>query len=207
MLRTLIAAAISLGLAASAALAQEAKPELPGAADLARVEAGTYQVDADHTQVIWTVNHMGLSPLTGMFGRMSGTLNLDPKAPEAAKVEIAIPMAGLTVTSEAFAKHLASPEFFDTAKFPSGRFTSTKIAVSGSSARIDGDLTVHGVTRPVTLDATFFGAGIDVVSKLETIGFTATATVKRSDFGLGFAAPLVSDDVSLEITGVFHKKP
>lgn len=214
----LLAAVVLIGFSALSGLsraeaqdlpgAQEAgTPEMPGAADVARVSGGTYTVDPDHTQVIWTVDHMGFSPLTGMFGKMSGTLVLDPKAPEDAKLDIKIPLAGLVVTSEEFGKHLASPDFFDTAKFAEASFKSTNVTAEGTEGAIEGELTLHGVTRPITLETTFFGAGINPMTKAENIGFVATTTIKRSEFGLGFAVPIVSDEVELDVVGVFAKGP
>lgn len=203
MIRPRMFAAALLVALPFAALAQD----LPGAADPSRITGGRYAVDPDHTQVTWSVDHMGITPLTGMFGRMSGTLELDPKTPDAAKVEIVLPVAGLVVTSEEFGKHLASPDFFDAAKFPEARFRSTKVTASGDDATIDGELTLHGVTRPVTLSATFFGAGLNPMNKQENVGFTASATLKRSEFGLGYGVPVVSDEVKLTLVGAFAKAP
>ncbi|WGD28726.1 YceI family protein [Ancylobacter sp. WKF20] len=198
-------AAATLG-ALSPAQAQDAA-QRPGQPDVARISGGTYEVDANHTQVIWSVDHLGFTPLSGMFGRMSGTLLLDPKAPDMARLAITIPMEGLVVTSPRFAEHLASAEFFDAAKFPTATFTSTRVTVRGTQATIEGDLTLHGVTRPVTLEARFIGAGYNPQHKAENVGFTATANVKRSDFGLGEAVPMVSDEVTLTIVGAFKKRP
>lgn len=203
-MKRLLILALTLALVPStASLAQER----PGAPDLARVTAGTYQVDANHTQVIWTVDHLGISPLSGMFGKIGGTLVIDPKAPDAAKLDITLPMAGLTVTSVPFAQDLASAEFFDTATFPSASFTSTRVTANGATARIEGELSLHGMTRPVVLEASFVGAGFNPMHKAEEIGFTATGTLKRSEFGLGAAVPAVSDEVQLRIVGAFSKRP
>lgn len=198
-------AAVTLG-ALSPAQAQDAA-QRPGQPDVARISGGTYEVDANHTQVIWSVDHLGFTPLSGMFGRMSGTLVLDPKAPDMARLAITIPMEGLVVTSPRFAEHLASAEFFDAAKFPTATFTSTRVTVRGTQATIEGELTLHGVTRPVTLEARFIGAGYNPQHKAENVGFTASASVKRSDFGLGEAVPMVSDEVTLTIVGAFKKRP
>lgn len=171
----------------------------------ARVQAGTYQVDPNHTQVIWSVDHFGFSRLYGMVGSMSGTLTIDPARPSAAKVAIDIPLSGLTVTSAGFGKHLATGDLFDTAKFPTARFVSRSVTVNGTQATIAGDLTLRGVTKPLTLAARLHGAGANPMSKKQTVGFSATAKLKRSDFGLGFAVPAVSDEVNLEITAAFEK--
>lgn len=206
MRRYVLAALAMITLGLGVAQAQEAL-QRPGQPDVSRVTGGTYDVDANHTQVLWSVDHLGFTPLNGMFGRMSGTLTLDPKAPNAAKLDITIPMEGLVVTSPRFAEHLASAEFFDSAKFPTATFTSTRVAASGNQATIEGELTLHGVTRPVTLEARFIGAGYNPQHKAENVGFTASARVLRSDFGLGEAVPMVSDEVTLTIIGAFKKRP
>jgi polyisoprenoid-binding protein YceI len=199
-----LVAALGLGLAVSPSLAQA--PAAPTAqTGPAAVQAGTYKVDPHHTQVIWSVDHFGFSRLYGMVGSMSGTLQIDPARPSAAKLQIDIPLSGLTVTSPNFAQHLATPDLFDTAKFPTARFVSRSISVRGQEATITGDLTLHGVTRPVELEARLYGAGANPMSKAQTVGFSAKGQLKRSDFGLGFGVPAVSDVVDLEITAAFEK--
>jgi polyisoprenoid-binding protein YceI len=155
--------------------------------------------------VIWSVDHFGFSRLYGMVGGMSGTLELDPKRPAAAKLAIDIPLSGLTVTSPGFAKHLATADLFDTAKFPTARFVSRSVTVRGTQATIAGDLTLRGITKPLTLNARLHGAGANPMNKKQTVGFSATAKLKRSDWGLGYAVPAVSDEVTLEITAAFEK--
>lgn len=188
------------------AAAPAAAPAKPGAPDASRVTGGTYDVDPHHTQVVWSVDHLGISTLYGMFGEMTGALTLDPKAPQNAKLNITIPVSGLTVTSAAFAKHLSTPDFFDAAKYPTATFVSTGVKANGTKATITGDLTLHGVTKPVTIEASFQGAGPNPMSKVENIGFSGMATIKRSEFGLGMAAPMVSDEVKLKIVAAFVKK-
>lgn len=201
MKQLLSALAVALVAAAAPAVAQQ----VPGAADVSKVQAGAYKADPNHTQVVWSVDHMGFSILTGMFGQITGSLTIDPKEPAKAKLEVEVPMSGLAVTSEKFAKHLATPEFLDVAKHPTATFRSTSIEASGDKATIVGDLTLHGVTKPVTLQAVFHGVGVNPMNKAETIGFSATGKVKRSDFGLGAFAPVVSDEVDLTIAGAFEK--
>jgi hypothetical protein len=104
-----------------------------------------------------------------------------------------------------FGKHLATSDLFDTAKFPTARFVSRKETVRGTQAIIAGDLTLRGVTKPLTLDARLHGAGVNGMNKKQTVGFSATGTLKRSDFNLGYAVPAVSDEVKLEITAAFEK--
>ena len=111
----------------------------------------------------------------------------------------------LPISSD-FATHLASADFFEVEKYPAGRFVSTSVVVDGTKAKITGDLTLKGVTKPVVLDAQLMGAGANPMSKAQTVGFTATSTIKRSDFNLGYAAPVVSDEVKLKITAAFERE-
>ncbi|GAA4004597.1 YceI family protein [Sphingomonas humi] len=199
-----LVAALALTASAGIAAQPKAQPASPARA-AAALGAGTYQVDPNHTQVLWSVDHFGFSRLSGMVGSMSGTLDIDPARPNAARVAIDIPLSGLTVTAPAFGKHLATPDLFDTAKYPSARFVSRSVKVSGTQATIAGDLTLRGVTKPLTLNARLHGAGVNPMNKKATIGFSATATLKRSDFNLGYALPAVSDEVKLDINAAFEK--
>lgn len=205
MRRSLVLAAAALAASAVPALAQLATtPTQPGQAVASRVTAGTYQVDPNHSQVTWEVNHMGFSLLQGMFPVSGGTLTIDPARPAATKVDVTIQIDALATTSEAFAHHLKSDQIFDAAKFPTARFVSTGVTPrGGNKASVAGTLTIKGISKPVTLEATFIGAGTNPQNKKANIGFSATARVKRSDFGVALAAPLVSDDVALHINAAF----
>ena len=202
-MKSQLLAAVAAIVLASPVLAQA--PAMPGQPEAARVAAGSYKVDTNHTQVVWSVDHMGFSTLYGMVGEMTGTLTLDPANLSAASLSIDIPLSGLTVTSEGFGQHLASADFFEVEKFPTAKFVSTSVVANGNEAKITGDLTLHGVTKPVVLDAKLMGAGVNPMNKAQTVGFTATSTLKRSDFGLGYAAPVVSDEVELKITAAFEQ--
>ena len=194
----------ALSLALAAPLFAQA-PSLPGAPDPARVTSGTYEVDAGHTQVLFTVNHLGFTEYTGQFTNPTGSLTLDKANPAASKIEIVFPIDKVVTTVPALDTHLKSPDFFDAAKFPEGRFVSTKIVAKGQTATITGDLTLKGVTKPVVMQARFIGAGADMRSKKPYVGFAGTATIKRSDWGITYA-PVVSDDVKLTINAGFLQK-
>lgn len=204
MIRT--SALLLSALLLAAPVAAQAPANTPAAAAAARVTAGAYKVDPAHTQVVWSLDHLGFSPLYGMFGEITGTLQLDPARLQDARLNIEIPMSGLTVTSPGFARHLATPDLFDTAKFPTARFVSTSVRPQGNRAVVTGNLTLHGVTKPVTLQAQFYGAGPNPRSQAQTVGFTATTTIKRSEWGLGYGAPAVGDDTELRITAAFEKQ-
>lgn len=200
-MRTSIFAAAALIAIATPTIAQ-----MPGAPDRARVTAGTYTVDPAHTQVNWRVNHMGFSMLDGQFAASEGSLTINPKNAAATKADITFKVAeALSVTSGGFANHLKSKDFFDVANNPTARFVSTRVMAAGDRWTMTGNLTIKGQTKPVTLTVRFMGAGTNPMSKKQTVGFTATGSINRSDFGLGMAAPVVSDKVDLTINAAFEK--
>lgn len=176
----------------------------PGALNAAGVPAGRYQVDPAHTHASWVVNHMGFSLLEGMFGAVDGSIAIDFARLQESKVEVGFDVSDLSVTTSAFADHLKSADLFDVARFPRAQFVSTKIAPTGPHrAIVTGDLTIKGITKPVTLDAAFIGAGTNPMSGKLNFGFAATAIIKRSEFDLGFIVPVVSDNVKLRINAAF----
>jgi polyisoprenoid-binding protein YceI len=192
-------------LLASAALVAQNAPAIPGTPDPARVTGGTYAVDGNHTQVLFSFNHLGFTHNVGVIAAPAGSLTLDPKNAGTASVTVTFPIANIQSGVPTFNEHLASAQWFDAAQFPTATFKSTGVAVNGTKAIIKGDLTIKGITKPVTLDATFVGAGTNPMSKKETIGFDATGTIKRSDFGLGAYAPLIGDQIELKIAAAFEK--
>ncbi|WP_027441910.1 YceI family protein [Erythrobacter cryptus] len=208
------AAALALvaGTAAFApALTAQGAPELPGAPDPARVVAGTYTADPAHSLIAFEVNHFGFNDYYGLFGDVAGTLTIDPANPDAAKVDVTIPIASVTTASKGLTEHLlrpgkegAAPDFFGPAPAPA-RFVSTSVKAEGMTAVITGDLTLNGVTKPVTFVAEFTGAGTNPFNKKATIGFEAETSIKRSDFGVNYGIPFVSDEVELDISVAFEK--
>ncbi|MEL7690408.1 YceI family protein [Citromicrobium bathyomarinum] len=203
-----------IGAATVPALAFQETPELPGTMDVSRVSGGTYETDPSHTLVAWTVNHFGFNDYFGAFGDVDGTLTIDPANPDDAMVDVSIPIDSITVVSQGLHDHLlragkdgAEPDFFGP-DAGMARFVSTDVDVapSGTEAEITGNLTMNGVTRPVTIDARFTGAGTNPMSKVETVGFMGSATIMRSDFGIDFALPMVSDEVTLKISAAFEKR-
>jgi polyisoprenoid-binding protein YceI len=172
----------------------------------ANVPSGTYSVDTGHTQVLFTVMHLGISEYTGQFTQPTGSLTLDTAKPDNSKVEVTFPIDKVSTTVPALDAHLKKAEFFDAEKFPEGKFVSTKVTVKGTSATIVGNLTLKGVTKPVTLQAKFTGGGPHPMSKKANVGFSATTTIKRSEFGVNYGIPMVSDDVKIVINAAFEQK-
>ncbi|MBA4761424.1 YceI family protein [Sphingomonas sp.] len=202
-------------LAATAIATPLVAQQMPGSKDKAAITGGSYTVDANHTLVKWEVNHFGFSPLWGLFGQITGTMQLDPKNPAASKVDVTIPVSKMVTGVPGFTAHLlrdgkdgGKPDFFGSAP-ADAKFVSTKVTVdaSGEAAQVAGNLTLNGITKPVTLDVDFYGAGKAPAQMggKENVGFEAEATIKRSDFGLGYAVPLVSDEVELTIAAAFQK--
>ena len=174
---------------------------LLGAASLVQAAPVTYQLDPHHTMVLFSWSHFGFSHPTAELGLGQGTLVFDPEHPEQAKVEVTLPLSGLDTPVPALNEHLAKPDFFDTAKYPTVTYKSTKVEPVGKDRfRVTGDLTIHGVTRPVVLDATLNRIGKHPMSGKPSIGFDATGTLKRSDFGVSAYVPNVSDEISLHVT-------
>ncbi len=209
-MRSVIAAAL---LATSTIVLAQTPTAPPGSRNPAAVSGGTYSVDPAHTLVVWTVDHLGISPYTGVFGDVTGTLSIDPKRPNRAQVDVVIPVSKVITASAGLTEHLlragkngAKPDFFG-ANPGNARFVSTAVIASGQKARIRGQLSLNGVTMPVTLEASFYGAGKlpAAMGGEENIGFRATGTILRSQFGLTTGIPMVGDAVKLDISAAFRK--
>lgn len=177
----------------------------PTSPALATVKAGTYKVESYHTQVGFSLSHFGFTNYTGLFSGATGSLQLDPANPAASKLEVTIPVQSLQTTVGVLTDELKGDKWFDATKFPQATFTSTKISAGANGETvIQGNLTLHGVTKPIVLHAHLMGAGVNPIDKAYTVGFEASATLKRSDFGVSLYAPAVGDDVQLTIAGAFE---
>ena len=187
---------------ASPALAQGAASEDP-----AQVQPGTYAVEPQHTQVGFGVSHMGFTTYYGRFSNASGTLELSPKAPASSKLDVTVPVSTVSTTSDKLDEELKGAQWFDAQQFPQMTFKSTKVVTEGKDrAKVMGDLTLHGVTKPVTLTVRFQGAGTNPLDKKYTVGFEATGEIRRSDFGIKTYVPLIGDQVQLMISGAFERQ-
>ena len=183
---------------------------LLGAAVSVQAAPVTYKLDPSHTMVLFSWNHFGYSNPTADFGLGEGTLVFDEQHPAASSVQVTLPLAMLDTHVPALDKHLKEPDFFNADKYPVVTFKSTAVQpLGGNKFKVTGNLTVHGVTKVVVLDATLNKIGPHPMSKAQTIGFDATARIKRSDFGMGAYVPNVSDAVNIRITteGSVPKKP
>ena len=196
-------------LAAGLALAGLSGPALAQGAshEPSEVQAGSYVVEPEHTQIGFGVSHMGFTTYYGRFSGASGTLELTPKDTAGSKLSVSVPTASVDTTSEKLDRELKGDQWFDAAKYPTISFVSTQIAPSGpGEAKVMGELTMHGVTKPVTFDAKFVGAGINPIDKKYTVGFAITGMVSRSEFGVKAYVPLIGDEVAITISGAFEKQ-
>lgn len=208
--------ALTLALACATPIVAQQMTGKPGAKDPARVTGGTYKVDNEHTLVRFQVDHLGVTPYFGTFGQITGSLTLDPQNVQAAKVDVTIPISKVLVASPGLTQHLlkapekpgGKPDFFGPSP-ADARFVSTSVTRGSDSdeATIVGNLTLNGVTRPVTLQAEFYGAAkmSKEMGGQEMIGFEAETRIRRSDFGIDMGIPLVSDEVELDIVAAFVK--
>ena len=201
MIRRLILPALALTLAIAA-------PARAAGPDLAGVEGGQFAIDKSHAKIIFSVTHFGFSTYYGLFTGFDAGLGYDPKAPEKSSLTVTVDVGSIATTNPKLDEHLKSADFFDAAKFPTATFTATKVALTGPAAgTIEGELTLHGVTRPVTLAASLHGAGVNPMTKKYVLGFDATGVIKRSAFGVSAYVPAVGDEVSLIISGEFDRQP
>lgn len=198
---------LSIAFVLSLASVGSAAAQAPASHDPSTVEGGTYAVDPNHTQVAFTVSHMGFSNYTGVFSGASGELTLDPKAAGKSSLKVSVPVKSVMTTSSKLDEELKSAQWIDATQFPDMTFVSTKVVLDGKDkAKVSGDLTLHGVTKPIVLAVTFVGAGANPLSKKYTVGFEAKGEIKRSDFGVKTYVPLISDSLHLTIAGAFEKK-
>lgn len=196
------AAALSFG----ALQAQQGPAPAAPSSDASKVTAGTYKADPNHTQILYSYKHLGFTQNMGLLSGATGTLTLDPKNAANDKVSVDVPINTIHTTIAALDKELVGPMFFDAAKYPTAHFESTSVTVNGKSAKIAGNFTIHGVTKPGVINATFEAVGPNPMSKKETISFSGTSTIKRSDFGVKQFVPMVGDEVQLTITAAFEKQ-
>jgi polyisoprenoid-binding protein YceI len=192
--------AVLLVLASSAVAAQDFNT------DPAAVAAGAYVVEPAHTRVQFAVSHIGFTHFFGDFTGAKGNLILDPKNVAASQVDITLPVASVSTTNTTLDGELKSASWFDAATYPTIRFVSTKVVLTApGKATITGNLTMHGVTKPVELAASFNGSGVNPLDKNYTVGFDATTALKRSDFGVKTYLPMIGDETSVRISAAFEK--
>jgi polyisoprenoid-binding protein YceI len=158
--------------------------------------ADTFKVDSVHSFVMFSVQHLGIANTYGRFNDISGTVVFDKDNPSKSSVELSVPIESLDTHSSIRDRSLKSPDFFDAKKFPTMTFKSTKVEGSGDTLQVSGDLTIRGVTKPLTVDFKKGGEGKGVFGEMRGGGETRF-TIKRSDFGMNFQQGAVGDEVTI----------
>ncbi|RZJ33306.1 MAG: polyisoprenoid-binding protein [Brevundimonas sp.] len=188
-------------LTGGAVVAQAALTKVPS-----EVTAGAYKLDSDHGKITWSVSHMGFSTYTGQFVNVQAELSLNTANPAASTLTATIPLADVASGNTALNGHLQTADFFDTANHPTATFVSRSVTVDADDANeatVVGDLTLRGVTRPVTIEVEFNQAGPSMGNTYKA-GFDGEATIKRSEFGINYGIPMgLGDEVKLHLEGEF----
>lgn len=180
--------------------------------DIQAVKGGKFALDKDHASLLFKINHLGFSTYVGRFNKLDGSLDFDPENIGKSSLEVIVDMASIDVNNAAFAEQLRGSDWLDAAQFPQAVYKTTRYVgpIGGAAEKnafaFEGDLTFHGVTKPVTLNVTFNGGGRNMLTRKNTLGFSAHATFKRSDFGVSkFTSMGVGDDVTLDINVEFQE--
>ncbi|MEP7042638.1 MAG: YceI family protein [Dokdonella sp.] len=167
----------------------------------APLAAATYTLEPNYTQGVFRWDHLGFSHPAAQFGQGEGTLEFDQADPTRSSVKVTIPLASMSTGVADLDEDFRSPDFFDIARFPSATFTSRKVerGAAPGQLKVSGELSLHGVNKPIVLDVALIKVGKNARTDLPTVGFEATATLKRSDFGLGKYIPQVGDEIRMQI--------
>jgi len=179
-----------------------------GVASSSSMAAEAYKIDTKHADLIFSVEHAGFTHKRGWFRDFEGLLQFDATKPENSKVDVTVKTDSLDTALPARDQDLKSGMFLDSAKYPEMHFESTKVvAAENQSLRIEGNLTLHGVTKPITLNAKLNKAGPNPFDKTPTLGFSATGELKRSEFGIATFIPMIGDLVEITIEAEFRREP
>lgn len=167
--------------------------------------AASYSIDPDHTYPHFRISHLGFSTMHGRFNKSEGKMTFD-ESKGTGSVEITIDANSVDTAHEKRDKHLRSPDFLNTAEFPTITFKSSKASIKDGKGTVDGNLTMMGVSKPVTLTVTHMKCGVHPFSKKELCGFDATAKIKRSDFGVNYGLPAIGDEMELSFEVEAYKQ-
>ncbi len=171
-----------------------------------QLRAGQYTLDPDHAYLTFRIGHLGLSTIVGRFNGLNASLDFDPKKMIDMQLDGIIDMQSIDLNNSDLEERLRGAAWFNTSQFPAASFSTRDVSQSGQNQfQIIGELDLRGIKRPVTLDAVFHGGADNILTGKYTIGFSATAQIKRSEFGMDAFAALVSDDISIEIHAEFQR--
>jgi polyisoprenoid-binding protein YceI len=172
---------------------------LLGSLGTAAHAADTFKIDPVHSSVVFSVMHLGVTNFYGRFNDVSGTIVFDKADPSKSSVEVSVPVESVDTHYEKRNQHLKSPDFFNAKQFPVMTFKSNKVEASGDTYKVSGDLTLHGVTKPLTVEFKKGGEGKGMEGEIRGGGETRF-TVKRSDFGMNFMQGVVGDEINIVLS-------
>lgn len=174
---------------------------------LIQLEKGSYKLDPSHVAVLFKINHMGLSTFVGRFNKVDASLEFDPQNIAAAKLSAIIDIASIDVNNPDLEETLRGSSWFDAGKYPQAFFKTTNVKIIDErTAEFSGDLQLHGVTAPISLQIHFNGGGNNILTGFYTLGFSAFASFKRSTFGVDYLTPAIADRVDLEVFAEFQQQ-
>ncbi|SMF39204.1 Polyisoprenoid-binding protein YceI [Alteromonadaceae bacterium Bs31] len=175
--------------------------------DLAALKGGAYELDPEHSSVLFKVNHMGFSKFVGRFEQVQASLDFNPENIQQAKLHVIVDTGSIYVNNEAFELSLRGDSWLNVESFPQAEFYAEGVnKVDGSNLVFVGELTFLGVSKTIEVHATFNGGANNLLTQRYTIGFEASALFNRSDFGLNKYVPAVGDEIELEIHAEFQRK-
>jgi polyisoprenoid-binding protein YceI len=186
-----------IGISIQPALAQTSRP------DNLNLNGGSYALNRDHSRIMFSISHFIVSSTQGQFTAFDGKLNFESQTPERGTVIIHVSAGSISTDNSARDAHLRTADFFDVAKFPQITFESTGLVkMSSSTGRLTGNLSLHGVTKPITLNVTLRAADMNA----ERLDFSVAGTVKRSDYGMNNYMGVIGDEVTLDIEAEFNRE-
>lgn len=198
VISTLFVAVLLLSSGAFAVNAQQDEPSLV---------SGTYVADPAHSSIHFISNHLGLSTFIGRFNDYETSLRLDADNPANSALEVTMQAESVDIDLPLFVEHMSAEEWFDFADYPEITFTSTTFEqLTPTTGKVTGDLTIKGVTRPVTLDVKLVGSGMHPMANVPAFGIEARGRIKRSEFGMESSIPFIPDEVKLWINAEFHRQ-
>ena len=192
----------SLAAVSLAGCAQLVRPNYTQ--NIVEIRGGQYSLDKQHTYVNFSIDHLGLSKIIGRFNTIDGSLDFDPENLTELSLQGVIDATSVDVNNTDLEEALQGSDWFSTAQFPQITFESTTVeAGTDGNLAINGDFTMRGITRPITLNARFNGGADNFITRKYTLGFSASTTIKRSDFGIDTWTALIGDDVEVTLHGEF----
>ena len=174
--------------------------------EFSQLRAGQYRLDPLHASLVFKVSHLGLSTYVGRFNRFDASLDFDPADIGSAQLQASIYTASIDTNNAQLDQTLRGSSWLHSDRFPEASFHCTSVTATGSGFKFDGDLTLHGVSRPISLHGKFLGAAVNRLNGRYTLGFRASGSINRSDFGIDSYLAMIGDRVTLEVEAEFLRQ-